>query len=209
MPELNTSASAIRSRPRHVIRAVGTEAAEQAFAILALAFDADPIVRHWLPDPLRFLTYFPQIARCFGGRGLEHRWAHVADGSSGAALWLPPGVEPDQEGMNAIFVHAVPEEKQAALAAFGDEMAALHPREPHYYLPLMGVDPRHQREGIGSALLRYALERCDREGVPAYLEATSPENFRLYARHGFEHCGTVQVGDSPPLFAMRRRANGG
>jgi hypothetical protein len=30
------------------------------------------------------------------------------------------------------------------------------------------------------------LERCDREGVRAYLDAASERNRRLYERHGFQ-----------------------
>jgi hypothetical protein len=54
-------------------------------------------------------------------------------------------------------------------------------------------------------LLRHALERCDRDRLPAYLDATSPRNRALYARHGFEELGVIQAGSSPP---MCRRSDG-
>ncbi|MGH6833122.1 MAG: GNAT family N-acetyltransferase, partial [Methyloceanibacter sp.] len=79
------------------------------------------------------------------------------------------------------------------------------PKEPHWYLPLIGTDPAKQGNGYGSALLRHALAICDREKMPAYLEATSARNVPLYQRHGFEALGTIQVGSSPPITPMLRK----
>ena len=81
-------------------------------------------------------------------------------------------------------------------------MDALHPLEPHWHLPLIGVDPAHQGKGIGSALLSHILDVCDAQNVSAYLEATSPQNVPLYERHGFEAVGSIQVADSPQIIPM-------
>jgi ribosomal protein S18 acetylase RimI-like enzyme len=85
-------------------------------------------------------------------------------------------------------------------------MGKYHPQEPHWYLPLIGVDPAHQGKGFGSALLGHALEICDRDHLPAYLESSNPLNIPLYRRHGFELLDTLQVGSSPPVFPMLRPA---
>ena len=85
-------------------------------------------------------------------------------------------------------------------------MRGYHPREPHWYLPLIGVDPFQQGSGLGSALMRHALARCDREGKPAFLESSNPKNVSLYERNGFEMLGRIQVGASPILFPMLRKA---
>ncbi len=82
-----------------------------------------------------------------------------------------------------------------------------HPHEPHYYLPFLGVEPASQGRGIGSALMRPILERCDREGMPAYLEASSERNRALYERHGFELIEEVRLpGGGPPMWRMWREA---
>jgi ribosomal protein S18 acetylase RimI-like enzyme len=47
--------------------------------------------------------------------------------------------------------------------AFMEQMDRSHPSEPHWYLPMIGVDPGKQGNGYGSALLKHALERCDGE----------------------------------------------
>jgi ribosomal protein S18 acetylase RimI-like enzyme len=86
-----------------------------------------------------------------------------------------------------------------------EQMARHHPDEPHWYLPLIGVDPAHQGKGLGGALMSYALERCDCDGTTAYLESTNPRNVSLYERHGFTAVGRIQVGTSPPIVPMVRR----
>jgi ribosomal protein S18 acetylase RimI-like enzyme len=122
-----------------------------------------------------------------------------------AALWLPPGVQPDEDRMIAVLEDTVSKERRPHIDSIVEQMAGFHPDEPHWYLPLMGVDPRHQRNGLGSALLRHTLERCDREGRLAYLEASNQDNRRLYERHGFEAIGTIHAGDSPTIFPMLRK----
>ena len=84
------------------------------------------------------------------------------------------------------------------LHAFGliTVMEHRHLREPHYYIPYVGVAPAAQGQGLGTALMRPTLERCDHERLPAYLEATSKRNATLYERLGFEHLGAVHVGSA-------------
>jgi GNAT superfamily N-acetyltransferase len=61
-----------------------------------------------------------------------------------------------------------------------------HPHGSYYYLQFLGVAPGRQGQGIGAALMAPVLERCDREGMRAYLDATSERSKTLYERHGFE-----------------------
>jgi ribosomal protein S18 acetylase RimI-like enzyme len=97
-----------------------------------------------------------------------------------------------------------PSQLEAGAGIF-EQMAGYHPHEPHWYLPLIGVDPAHQAKGIGDALMAYALERCDRDKVPAYLESSNPRNVPFYQRHGFEPIGAIQAGTSPTLVPMLRK----
>jgi GNAT superfamily N-acetyltransferase len=81
-----------------------------------------------------------------------------------------------------------------------------HPRTPaHWYLPIIGVARARQGRGFGAALLRPVLERCDHDGTPAYLEASTARNRALYERHGFkvvEECR--YAADGPPMWRMWR-----
>ena len=123
---------------------------------------------------------------------------------TGVALWLAPGVRADEEAMTELVWNTVPPSIRDDACAVFEQMAHYHPEEPHWHLPLIGVDPAHQGKGIGDALMKHALRRCDHDHVPAYLESTNPRNISLYRRHGFEELGTIQVGSSPPLVPMLR-----
>ena len=178
---------------------------EKAIATLVLAFSSDPACRWAWPDPQQYLASFPDFVRAIAGRAFEHGTAYYLDGYAGAALWLPPGIYPDEEALDEVIQRTILAEDQPDMLAVFEQMAAYHPSEPHWYLPLIGVDPSRQRQDCGSELLRHTLATCDRDGSLAYLESTNPENTRLYLRHGFEVLGTIQAGASPPISPMLRR----
>ena len=64
--------------------------------------------------------------------------------------------------------------------------------------------PERQGRGLGTALLQPVLERCDRDKVPAYLEATTPRNLACYQRNGFEVTQEFALPDGPPMWPMWR-----
>jgi ribosomal protein S18 acetylase RimI-like enzyme len=186
------------------IKRIGVADQDLAVGTLVLAFSADPAARWLYRDSQQYLANFPDFIRSFAGAAFEHGSAYCAGGYSGAALWLPPEIHPDEQALAKLIRRTVCEQDQAAVFAVLEEMDSYHPAEPHWYLPMIGVDPAQQGKGCGSALLAYALARCDLDGEPAYLESSSPKNIPLYKRHGFELLGTIQVGSSPPLFPMLR-----
>ena len=183
-----------------------TTDADRAIATLTTAFADDAVTRWVLRDPLLYLTYWPKLIQAFAGAAFEGGTADSIDDHGGVALWLAPGVASDDEAMGALAVEAIPQDQQDEIFTFMAQMAEFHPEEPHWYLPLIGVDTTRQSRGFGSALLAHALERCDDDGLPAYLEASSPRNKALYGRHGFVEIGVIQAGSSPPMWPMLRPA---
>lgn len=179
--------------------------ADDVIAVLALAFSSDPATRWAWSDPRQYLTSFPAFVRAFAGRAFEQGTAYCINGYAGAALWLPPGTQPDEDALVALVQRTIAEEAQPDVFAVFEQMGSYHPSEPHWYLPLIGVDPGQQRKGYGSDLMRHALMACDRDSAPAYLESSNPENISLYKRHGFAVLGAIQVGASPPIFPMLRK----
>lgn len=185
---------------------IATRADETAVIdVITLGFSTDPMARWSLRDPHTYLTQMPALVRAFGGRAFDDGSAYCVENYAGAALWLPPGAEPDMEALDAIMNEHAPDHIKADMGGVFEQMGVYHPVEPHWYLPLIAVDPSCQGQGHGSALMREALERCDRDGVLAYLESSNPRNITLYQRHGFEVMGTIQVGSSPTLTPMSRK----
>lgn len=181
---------------------------EEAGAIdaLILAFSTDPMARWSLPDPRKYLAAFPSIARAFGGSAFARGTSYIADGFTGTALWLPPGVEPDEDTLLQVLNENAGDDIKEDMPRIFEQMQNFHPTEPHWYLPMIGVDPVHQGAGVGSALMTEALKAVDRDGLIAYLESSNPKNVSLYERHGFEIIGEIQSGSSPVVRPMLRRA---
>jgi ribosomal protein S18 acetylase RimI-like enzyme len=179
--------------------------ADRAIAVLVLAFSADPATRWAFPDPAQYLTYFPRFVRVFGGQAFDLGTADCAEDYAAAALWLPPDVHVDEEAIGEVVQQAVAPERLGEMVAVLGQMGRYHPTAPHWYLPLIGVDPTHQGQGYGSALLQHAHARCDRDGKLAYLESSNPANLPLYERYGFEVLDTIQAGASPTLWPMLRK----
>lgn len=193
--------------PTITVQTARSDDVEQVSATLSRAFFDDPVLAWIVPEPGRRRTVLPGLFRIFAAAFIRHHESLVTSDGAGAALWAPPGVpavaehEAEQFGRE---LEKVTGADAPRLFAVDDVMAAHHPRTPCYHLQLVGVDPEWQGRGVGSALLTPVIERCDRDGVPAYLEATSPHNRRLYERHGFRTRETLQIPGGPVMWAMWR-----
>lgn len=187
------------------VRSATSEEMSQAVATIVAAFVADPPARFAWPSARDYLETMPVATRAFAGSCIEHGTAYVTADIRGAALWLPPGVEPDSAALEKVFRDTVKREHLDDLLATFEKMEKSHPREAHWYLPQIGVDPSVQGQGLGARLMRHALARCDEEQVLAYLEASKPENIPFYQGQGFAVICEIQVGEGPVVTPMLRR----
>jgi ribosomal protein S18 acetylase RimI-like enzyme len=186
------------------VRSVDESHAGAAFATIVLAFDADPAARWSWPLAADFLRNMPLAARAFGEKAFAAGTAYEIGGFAGVALWLPPGTSSDGEALASLMKRTTPAANQQDAAKVFEQMDGFHPREPHWYLPLIGVDPSRQGQRLGDQLMVHALARCDADGLPAYLESSNPRNIPFYRRQGFEAIGRIQVRSSPTLVPMLR-----
>ena|SRR5215210_3673990 len=182
-----------------------TESDEEYVIDVVVRAFADPAARWAWPDQQQYYMHFPSFVKAFAGKAFSRGSAYYIDGYAAAALWLPPNVHPEEDKLMSLVQHTVPEEIQKEFFPVFEQMGRFHPSEPHWYLPLMGIDPSQQGKGFGSALLQHALIQCDRDRKLAYLESTSAKSVPLYKRHGFEVLGTLETSTSPPIFPMLRR----
>jgi len=187
-------------------------------ALLARAFDDDPMMAWVFPDPVRRAR---DLRRLFAAN-LRHAdrtgrldAESVDGGSVGVALWLGPGAFPMPAWRTLLTGHA--------LLPFGFTLTSLarlrrlnayalmqHRRTiagPHWFLHGVGVEPDRQRQGIGTALLRAGLERADRDRLPCYLETARESALPFYSRFGFRVAIPGRLpGDGPPVFSLLRPA---
>jgi GNAT superfamily N-acetyltransferase len=187
------------------IRSATSDEVSHVVAVIVAAFIADPPARFAWPSPLDYLSTMPLAIREFAGSSFTHGTAYVSADLCGAALWLPPGVEPNGEPLERMFRQTAKREHLDDLLATFEKMGQSHPREAHWYLPQIGVGPIAQGKGIGAALMDHALARCDQEQSLAYLEASKPQNIPFYERYGFEVKAEIKIGSAPPVTPMLRR----
>ena len=170
---------------------------------LALAFYDDPVFEWWIGDEPRRRELLPGFFAPIAESYLGHDETYSVDEGVSTAVWAPPGAVEDEQ-LPAVVGEAVEEYAERLFEVF-ELMEEKHPTDPHYYLFLLGTRPGWQGRGLGSSLIAPVLEACDRDGVPAYLEATSERNKQLYLRHGFEVTDVLQLpDDGPPMYPMWR-----
>lgn len=181
----------MESRP--LIRRLDESELETASDLLARAFVDDPFTRFILPDAAEredlLFWYFGTILQY----GLEAGDVFTAGNCEGVAVWLSH--DHDAAGVDGLqqagFVDAPdvlgPEAFQRLVRVAGHLASIRKTVFPasHWYLPTLGVDPSWQSRGIGSSLLRHALERADAEGRSCFLETFNEGNVAFYRRHGF------------------------
>ena len=169
---------------------------------LALSFYDDPVLTWIIDDGPRRRELLPGFFGAVAQSYLAYDELYVVDEGVSAAVWAPPGAE-DDEGLPTVL-GAVVEEYEERLSEILALMGEKHPTEPHYYLFLLGTRSEWQGRGLGSSLMVPVLDACDRNRVPAYLEATSERNKQLYLRHGFEVTDEIPLPDGPMMWPMWR-----
>ncbi|MER5555004.1 GNAT family N-acetyltransferase [Streptomyces sp. NPDC002793] len=185
---------------------------DQVVRILEEAFHEDPVSSWVFPDEEHRRAVHGKFLGVFADVTLDGGRVDLLEDGAAVALWLsvPAGVPEEDDDTPALMREtADPDNERAELV--GRLTGAVHPHDrAHEYLLMIGVSPERQGEGIGEALMRGVLERCDREGTPAYLEASSGRSRALYERLGFTLMGrTVDLPDGPSMWPMWREPRTG
>jgi ribosomal protein S18 acetylase RimI-like enzyme len=180
---------------------------------LAAAFFDDPAIAWLLHDEASRLDTARRGFELFLRRlWLKHQQVYVAgDDAGGVCIWEPPGAWKISLGAQLALLPSMIGVYGRRLPRVIGALTAIeknHPTEPHEYLAFVGVAPERQGRGIGSMLMKPILDRCDAEGLPAYLEASSVRSRALYERHGFVVTEEVAIGKgAPPVWRMWRAAH--
>lgn len=190
------------------IRRAGPADQETVAATICAGFFDDPVTGWLLPDPVRRRDVIEPMFRLYAGAYLRHGGAYVTSDGSGVAVALPPNTHllaPDEELSFGQASQDLAGPDADRFFQLEEAFAHYHPEGPLYYLQFLATVPAYQGRGIGSALLATMLSRADREGMPAYHEATTPRNRALYERYGYVNLGEFTLpDDGPTLWRMWR-----
>ncbi|MEW2250729.1 GNAT family N-acetyltransferase [Streptomyces sp. NPDC006975] len=194
-----------------VIRRAGEADRELVVHLLDEAFADDPVSAWVFPDEEYRRRVHHRLMAAFTDVVLEEGWIDLAEDGSACALWLsvPEGEHEDEEGPAELRLAVDPANER--VERIGRLTAGLHPTDrAHAYLWMIGVAPDRQGAGLGTALVEHVLERCDRDGVPAYLEASNARSRALYERLGFAVLPdrVLDLPDGPRMWPMWREPRG-
>ncbi|MGW4527950.1 GNAT family N-acetyltransferase [Amycolatopsis sp. NPDC004378] len=182
------------------VRAADPAERDTVLEILVAAFQDDPMSGWVFPDAGRRRDVsHPAFFGALLDAGFAAGHVDVTADHTAAVIWLPPGEDDDGPiaGLDAAELDR--------LGVLLGLMAEREPPGPLWHAQFIGVRPGLQGQGIGGRLLRHGLDRADAEGVPTYLEASSPASTRLYRRLGFaDHGPAFRPPGGPPMQPMSR-----
>ncbi len=194
------------------------EEIDDASVLAARAFYTDPFFVHLAPPPMlrsRGLAIFMRSTLKNLGSGGTVMNARVDGKLAGIGTWVAPGGYPyparQQVGqlLGTLRAFAPRPQMMPIGMRYVRAIEKAHPKGPIWYLAVLATDPEYQRAGVGTALVEPILDRCDAEGVDAYLETQKEDNLSYYRRFGFEVVERLTpVKDGPPLWTLRRPTKG-
>ncbi|GAA3712170.1 GNAT family N-acetyltransferase [Zhihengliuella alba] len=180
------------------IRPARVEDLAAAARTLAAAFDEYAWTRWAIPEE-GYAQRLEELQRLYLGHALQYGLVLLDDQMAAVAAFLPPdAAEPEP------FV----QERIAEL--HGDRLTELMglslPDAPDgaWTLETVGVDPRRQGTGLGTAVTAAGLTVIDERGAPVALQTSDDRNVRLYERLGFAVVETTQVPNGPVVYSMVR-----
>jgi ribosomal protein S18 acetylase RimI-like enzyme len=202
----------VRPTAEATIRPASRDDIPQVAVTLARAFHYGPFADWFMPNDHDRRMLYPSMFRLIADHALSHGGhidvissSHHPDSITGATIWhkriTPPADDLTFDGQMAKELGAYADRWTLVATS----LEARHPTEPHWYLAYIGVNPNLQRMGLGGELLHHGHTRVDRDGLPAYLEANSPDVRPLYVAHGYTAGAPLLVAQrAVPVWPMTR-----
>jgi GNAT superfamily N-acetyltransferase len=177
--------------------------------VIASAFTGLAVSQWLIPGPAARQEILPPYFRLYVEHAIRAGIVLTTPGRTAAALWVPIGEEgPRPPDGYSTRLAAATGRHLSRFQAFDLTLDRHHPAGfPHHHLAVLAVRPDMQGQGTGTALLRAHHAALDRDGLPAYLEASGLDTRRIYRRHGYLDYGTeIQLPDGGPrMYPMVRR----
>jgi GNAT superfamily N-acetyltransferase len=175
--------------------------------VIADAFHPLAPSRWLIADPAARRAILHAYFRIHAEHAITAGVIHTTPDRAAAALWLPtgPGTPGEPPGYAARLAAATAP-WTGRFQTFDTALDARHlARVAHHHLALLAVRPDRQGQGTGTALLRAHHQALDRDGIPAYLEASDLRTRRIYLRHGYaDHGPPICLPAGPMMYPMMR-----
>ncbi|MFI7062260.1 GNAT family N-acetyltransferase [Kribbella sp. NPDC050124] len=178
---------------------------DAAVRTLARAFEDYPMTRMGL-DPDHYLDRLTQYQRLFLTRiGLPHGRVWVTSDVSAVAVWTTPATPPHAFAPHADAFKELAGSRAELAAEYEQAMGIFRPREPVWFLALVGVDPDRRSQGLGRAVITPGLATADADHSAAFLETQEPANLGFYESLGFTVIAELELPHRGPIhYAMYR-----
>jgi GNAT superfamily N-acetyltransferase len=189
-----------------VIRRAAAGERAGVVASVAAAFRKDPGWTFLLGEEYeRLVTHF--AGALFDVRvASQNVW--VTDDLAAVAMWDSPGKRDEPRGhaesVWASYRATAGEEVFGRLSKYNEAVAASSPAGVHWYLGVLATHPRHQRQGLATAVLAPILDEADRLGLACCLETSTADNRRFYELRGFTEATDILLPGGPPTWWLRR-----
>ena len=201
------------NRRSSTVRRARTNELHELAALLAAAFHDDPV---WGPTSSRIgaVDWRGSPGSLRGLRQfMPHQQVWTIEDLAGVTVWAPPGhwqVPPREllgraPSIARAFGRGLPRVLRATTMVENQ-----HPGDLHYYLSYLGVAPARQGDGLGTALLRPVLDRCDSQGArPTWRRPQASATCLPLRRQGFEVREELDLPNGPRLWTMWREPGSG
>ena len=189
-------------------RAAGAADIDRIVEILTVAFFDDPLWGPAFPDAERRAEQAAGLWRFYVTCVQRYPWTFLTAGGEATSVWIPPGgVEltgAEEHELERLLLATTGRETTDGILGIMAQFDAARPREPHFYLGLIGTHDAHRGQGHGMRLLAENLAAVDTRGAAAYLESSNPVNDIRYERLGFTPYGKITTATGHVMTTMWR-----
>ncbi|MEV6303889.1 GNAT family N-acetyltransferase [Actinoplanes sp. NPDC051861] len=194
------------------LRIAGPDDIDTIADIVAASFQHMSVIRWLVPNDQRRMP----VTRAWYRLHIEHALTGagqviMTSDNTATAVWFDrtkPFHEPDDYANHLAELAGDDLPRFEHLDA---QMDAHHPGAAHRHLLFLAALPNTWGQGSGSLLMNHTHHELDTDDVPAYLEATSEHNRRLYRRHGYTDMTppVIPISDGIELYRMWRQPGTG
>ena len=166
--------------------------------MMARAFAQEPMNQWLYKDEEDAIRRGKKLFEIMARQNIKDDCFYTTDDLKSAVYCLPPKdskMDFLKDAMMMVRMALLLREKVFFLINMFRAIEALKPKEPFFYVQVLGVHPSVQREGRGRLLLEHVLKICDANGWMAYLE-NADHLVPYYERFGFN---VRQTSDVPEV----------